>query len=66
MLDLFGRDIDSYCGMPKPLKLEAIISGCADYPDPAGMKWRIMLFEQKMYSMRVKSFNHEMNKRNKK
>lgn len=65
-LDLFGRDIDSYCGVPMPLKLEAIIEACKTYPDPNGLKWRIMLFEQHVYSERIKKFNADMKRRRKK
>lgn len=64
-LDLFGRDIDSYCGMPKPLKLDAIIAACRACPDPAGLKWRIMFIEEKIFSKRIKKFNADMARRNK-
>lgn len=62
---MFGRDFDGYSGAPKPLKIEAIIAACREYPDKAGIRWRIMLFEEHIYSKRVKKFNADAAKRNK-
>lgn len=64
-LDIFGREFDGYSGIPKPLKLESIVDACKDNSDPIGLKWRIMLLEERIYSKRVKDFNARAEKRNK-
>ncbi len=64
-LDLFGRDIDTFSGVSRPLKLEAIEIEANGYTDPEGLKWRIMLFEERVYSKRLKRWQAEVGKKGK-
>lgn len=63
-LDLFGRELDTFSGMPKPLRIEAIEIECSKFPDAIGMRWRVMLLEEHIFSKRVKKFKAESQKRN--
>lgn len=64
-LDLFGRKIDTFCGAPLPLSLKEIDVVCNDFPDPIGLKWRILLLEEKIFARRIKKFNSDAARRNK-
>lgn len=48
-----------------PLKLEAIEIEANNHTDPAGLKWRIMLIEERIYEKRVKKYNADSARRNK-
>lgn len=62
-LDLFGREIDTYTGMPRPLRIEAIEIECEKFPDAIGMRWRIMTLEERIFEKRVKKYIAEAQKR---
>lgn len=54
-LDSFGRPLDSFSGCPMPLRTEAMDSECARTEDPDGIRWRVLLLEDIIYNLRVKS-----------
>lgn len=64
-LDLLGRNIDGFSGVPQPLRIEAIENECKDYADPVGLKWRIVFLEENIFSKRIKKYNADAARRNK-
>lgn len=65
ILDFFGRDIDTFSGCPKTLRIEAVDIECNKKPDPDGLKWRVLLLEEKIFARRIKEFNARSKDRNK-
>lgn len=57
LLDFYGRDIDTFAGVPRAMRIEAIDIECAKTSDPDGMKWRVLLLEERIFERRVKKFN---------
>ena len=64
-LDLFGRVIDTFAGVPLPLSLDAIALAAKEHVDPYGIKWRVIMLEERIYERRVKKFNADSSKRSK-
>ena len=62
ILDLFGRGIDGFSGVPLPLRLESIDLECGKHPDPDGIRWRVLLIEEKVYAKRIDRFKAEQDK----
>lgn len=61
-LDLFGREIDAFAGLPRPLKLEAVELECKRLPDPDGAKWRVIAVEEKVWGRRVREWEGKRKK----
>lgn len=62
-LDLYAREIDTFSGLPLPLRLEAVNAECEGTADPQGIKWRVLVVEEKIYGMRLERFKAESRKR---
>lgn len=65
LLDIYGRDIDTFSGVPRALRIEAVEIECNKYFDPDGLKWRVLLIEDKIFSNRIKEYNAKAEQRNK-
>lgn len=65
-LDCFGRGIDTFAGAPEPMRLEAIDAECAKAKDPSGMRWRVLLIEEKIYALRAERFRAEAERKRQK
>lgn len=61
-LDSLGRDIDSMGGFPLPLRIEAVERECGRYDDPEGIRWRVMLIEEKALQIRREEYRRRQKK----
>lgn len=64
-LDIYGRDIDTFSGVPRTLRTEAVEIECNKHSDPDGLKWRVFLIEDKIFAKRIKEYNAKAEQRNK-
>lgn len=62
LLDLHGRGIDGFSGVPLPLKIESLNAVCERSVDPEGIKRRVILLENAVYKKRLEKFNDERKK----
>ena len=55
-LDGTGRDIDGMSGFPLPLRIEAVEHECARHDDPEGIRWRLLLIEERALRIRREEY----------
>lgn len=55
-LDCLGRDVDGMSGFPLPLRIEALERVCARCDDPEGVRWRVLLIEEKALQIRREEY----------
>lgn len=63
LLDYYGRDIDTFAGVPRALRIEAVDLECDKTNDPVGLKWRVLLLEDKIFTRRIKEYSAMAEKR---
>lgn len=63
LLDFYGRDIDTFAGVPRAMRIEAIDIECGKTSDPDGLKWRVLLLEDTIFTRRIKEFNAKSERR---
>lgn len=63
LLDLYGRGLDGFSGLPLPLRLESVDAECEKKADPEAIRWRVLLLEERIYAERVERFRAEQGKK---
>lgn len=61
-LDIFGRDIDTFAGLPRPLRLDVIELECKRQTDPDGVRWRLLILEEKIWGKRIREWEGKRKK----
>ena len=64
-LDLFGRGLDGFSGVPMTLRIEGINLQCEKYADPDALRWRVMTLEERIYNARIKKWKQDRDRKSK-
>lgn len=62
-LDAWGRGLDTFGGLPLPLRLEALRAECDRADNPEGMRWRVEMIEEIVFTKRLARFRDDAEKR---
>jgi|GEM_PF-6225779 len=58
-LDAYARPVDGFGGFPLPLNLADIDRICARYDDPEGIRWRVLMLEEKALTFRRAEYHRK-------
>lgn len=62
-LDRYGRDMDTMSGFPLALRVADLDRACLRYDDPDGVRWRVMLIEEKALEYRRDEYQRKQSKK---
>ncbi len=62
-LDVWGRGLDTFGGVPMPLRIADMNAECDRAENPEGMRWRVQMIEEIIFAARLKRHRREEEER---